>query len=328
MSFKSLIVFHLLLLAFFPRFPYNTTDNQYHLQALRHLYALAVKKRELRFVDVDSGRNVHIPMQIHFKDPNLEPVNMTAPCLLRNFDNTAIEARIVSDRFYPMKIDLTKTVFGRTFYVKRRSDNTCYSTHHDPHLQRSLLVQTGNFHVGGFLDLVRSLSSSSYILTCAQYICGNVGTSSFKKKSVFGSTVEDLYECVTGDAETSLPIYLSLRNAIACIQSNSSSSSRFAWDFRLLRSYFEHHVQQQQYEEEKQEEGGGSITQKGRKMLNIEKLSYLNEVVERLLIVDDDDDDVDNRQNKHHHEFPSTTSECFYGAPLVFSQNNDNDLME
>lgn len=50
--------------AFFPRFPFDTTDNQYHLQALRHLYALAVKKRELRFVDVDSGKNVQIPVEV------------------------------------------------------------------------------------------------------------------------------------------------------------------------------------------------------------------------------------------------------------------------
>ena len=34
-----------LLISLYPRFPQNTTDNQYHLQALRHLYALAIEKR-------------------------------------------------------------------------------------------------------------------------------------------------------------------------------------------------------------------------------------------------------------------------------------------
>jgi anaphase-promoting complex subunit 1 len=53
-----------LVAAFFPRFPYSTTDNQYHLQALRHLYALAVKRRELRFIDVDTGNNVQLPVEV------------------------------------------------------------------------------------------------------------------------------------------------------------------------------------------------------------------------------------------------------------------------
>lgn len=53
-----------LVAAFFPRFPFSTTDNQYHLQALRHLYALAVKRRDLRFVDVDTGEIVPIPVEV------------------------------------------------------------------------------------------------------------------------------------------------------------------------------------------------------------------------------------------------------------------------
>ena len=53
-----------LVAAFFPRFPFTTTDNQYHLQALRHLYALAVKRRDLRFVDVDTGEIVPIPVEV------------------------------------------------------------------------------------------------------------------------------------------------------------------------------------------------------------------------------------------------------------------------
>lgn len=53
-----------LVIAFFPRFPLTTTDNQYHLQALRHLYALAVKRRDLRFVDVDTGEIVPIPVEV------------------------------------------------------------------------------------------------------------------------------------------------------------------------------------------------------------------------------------------------------------------------
>jgi anaphase-promoting complex subunit 1 len=51
-----------MIAAFFPRFPFSSTDNQYHLQPLRHLYALAVKRRDIRFADVDTGEIVPVPI--------------------------------------------------------------------------------------------------------------------------------------------------------------------------------------------------------------------------------------------------------------------------
>jgi anaphase-promoting complex subunit 1 len=53
-----------LLLAFYPRFPSSTTDNQYHLQALRNLYALAVKRRDIKAIDVDTLESVFVPIQV------------------------------------------------------------------------------------------------------------------------------------------------------------------------------------------------------------------------------------------------------------------------
>jgi anaphase-promoting complex subunit 1 len=53
-----------LVSSYFPRYPSTTSDNQYHLQALRNLYALAVKPRELRAVDVDTGESVFVPIEV------------------------------------------------------------------------------------------------------------------------------------------------------------------------------------------------------------------------------------------------------------------------
>lgn len=53
-----------LVLSFYPRYPSTTSDNQYHLQALRNLYALAVKHRELRAIDVDTGETVFVPIEV------------------------------------------------------------------------------------------------------------------------------------------------------------------------------------------------------------------------------------------------------------------------
>ena len=53
-----------LLISFFPRFPIFTHDNRYHLQALRHLYALAAKDRKIEAIDVDSNEKVLLPLKV------------------------------------------------------------------------------------------------------------------------------------------------------------------------------------------------------------------------------------------------------------------------
>lgn len=53
-----------LIASFFPRFPVYTHDNRYHLQALRHLYALAVKQRKVEAIDVDSNEKILLPLKV------------------------------------------------------------------------------------------------------------------------------------------------------------------------------------------------------------------------------------------------------------------------
>lgn len=53
-----------LIISMFPRVPIFTHDNRYHLQALSHLYALAVKERKVEAIDVDSNEKVLLPMKV------------------------------------------------------------------------------------------------------------------------------------------------------------------------------------------------------------------------------------------------------------------------
>lgn len=53
-----------LVMAFFPCFPSATCDNQYHLQALRHVYALAVRQRSIETIDIDSNQPVFVPVEV------------------------------------------------------------------------------------------------------------------------------------------------------------------------------------------------------------------------------------------------------------------------
>jgi len=56
-----------LLIAILPRYPSRTTDNQYYLQPIRHLYALATEHRLIRVEDVDSGEQLRVPIQVRLK---------------------------------------------------------------------------------------------------------------------------------------------------------------------------------------------------------------------------------------------------------------------
>lgn len=49
-----------LVVSLFPRYPRDTEDNRYHLQALRHMYVLAVQPRCLQARDVDTGKPCYV----------------------------------------------------------------------------------------------------------------------------------------------------------------------------------------------------------------------------------------------------------------------------
>lgn len=50
--------------SFFPRFPMDSTDNKYHLQALRHMYVLAARQRYVEAFDIDTHERVSVLVQV------------------------------------------------------------------------------------------------------------------------------------------------------------------------------------------------------------------------------------------------------------------------
>jgi hypothetical protein len=69
-----------LVCAFYPRFPMRTTDNQYHLQALRHVYTLAAEKRSIEVYDAETLEPCYAPLSIELTDGRV--LEKWAPCLL------------------------------------------------------------------------------------------------------------------------------------------------------------------------------------------------------------------------------------------------------
>ncbi len=59
-----------LLVTVYPVFPSHPGDNAYHLQALRHFYVLAVKKKTFHAVDMDTGEALPLTLDCEFRHPD------------------------------------------------------------------------------------------------------------------------------------------------------------------------------------------------------------------------------------------------------------------
>lgn len=99
-----------LLMSILPRYPNRTTDQQTHLQALRHLYVLAVEPRVLQTIDVTTGVPVSVDLELELVDGRM--VTAQAPGLLPEL--LSIHRISVKEQqrhqnnvqFYPCSMDL------------------------------------------------------------------------------------------------------------------------------------------------------------------------------------------------------------------------------
>eukprot|EP00092_Neocalanus_flemingeri_P027542 GFUD01029881.1.p1 GENE.GFUD01029881.1~~GFUD01029881.1.p1 ORF type:complete len:1834 (+),score=561.65 GFUD01029881.1:757-5502(+) len=88
-----------LICAFFPKFPTHSSDNRYHLQALRHLYVLAVEPRVLVARCSETGRIVKVALSLQYADtPQYRGIQleMSAPVLLPSLN--LLTSVVVSDQ--------------------------------------------------------------------------------------------------------------------------------------------------------------------------------------------------------------------------------------
>ena len=92
-----------LVMALFPKFPIHSHDNRYHLQAFRHLYALAVEPRLIIPRDIDSG----LVSIVHMKVLSLNSSQwkeLRAPCFIPQLDS--LQKVVVHDpRYWKITFD-------------------------------------------------------------------------------------------------------------------------------------------------------------------------------------------------------------------------------
>ena len=238
-----------LLMAFYPRFPSSTSDNQYHLQALRNLYALAVRDREVRAIDVDTGRCVPVPIELQFWDQKLHPIHKTTPFLLLNTDDRISHLRVVSDKYYDLHVPLDGRLDKKTLFVKRKGR---YQDQDDPLSSRVILDGVGIIDGGEALNFISR--ENKHVLAFGKHICNLGQTRSPHAASAPFSLPRfcrrALFQCLQHDSLEALPIYLALRNSIDLADANyRNCRPLFEWDLRLLRSHYERMCKDQEKEE-------------------------------------------------------------------------------
>lgn len=194
-----------LITAFYPRFPVTTSDNEYHLQALRHLYALAVKRQDILAVDIDTNELVALPVRVHKAGCNSSPKIFSVPFLLPNSDVAYDELEVFTPEYFPLRVNLRSRQGGFVFYVKRSS---------------TILSSSLSPAVDGTLPL--SPTSNPFLQAVGRYLT---------RTSDSPFTFRFLQECIVQDSPEALPLYFSLVDR--------SPMGAFFWDLRLFRTYYQ-----------------------------------------------------------------------------------------
>jgi len=91
-----------LLMAFYPLWPSDVSDNAVHLQAFRHLWVLSAEARCVIVQDIDSRKPVNAKIKLVMKD-KIER-ELKAPCLLPELD-TIQSIETMETNYYPIKLD-------------------------------------------------------------------------------------------------------------------------------------------------------------------------------------------------------------------------------
>ncbi|XP_061481519.1 anaphase-promoting complex subunit 1 isoform X4 [Rhineura floridana] len=238
-----------LLCALYPHFPVHSTDNRYHLQALRHLYVLAAEPRLLVPVDVDTDTPCYALLEVTYKGTQWyeeTTEELMAPTLLPEL-HLLKQIRVKGPRYWELLIDLSKgthhlkSILSKdgVLYVKLRAGQLSYKE--DPMGWRSLLAQTvthRNTDARAFKpEAISAFTSDPALLSFADYFCkpaANMG----QKQEVFDLYSSILYECVTQENPEMLPAYIAIDQAVRRLEKREMSETFDLWQIKLVLEFF------------------------------------------------------------------------------------------
>uniref|UniRef100_A0A8I3ZYH1 Anaphase-promoting complex subunit 1 n=1 Tax=Callithrix jacchus TaxID=9483 RepID=A0A8I3ZYH1_CALJA len=238
-----------LLCALYPHFPAHSTDNRYHLQALRHLYVLAAEPRLLVPVDVDTNTPCYALLEVTYKGTQWyeqTKEELMAPTLLPEL-HLLKQIKVKGPRYWELLIDLSKgtqhlkSILSKdgVLYVKLRAGQLSYKE--DPMGWQSLLAQTvanRNSEARAFKpETISAFTSDPALLSFAEYFCKptvNMG----QKQEILDLFSSVLYECVTQETPEMLPAYIAMDQAIRRLGRREMSETSELWQIKLVLEFF------------------------------------------------------------------------------------------
>ncbi|GCC32345.1 hypothetical protein chiPu_0010806, partial [Chiloscyllium punctatum] len=237
-----------LLCALYPRFPAHSTDNRYHLQALRHLYVLAAEPRLLVPVDVDTNTPCYALIKVTYKASQWceeTTVNLMAPSLLPEL-HLLKEIKVKGPKYWEIMMDLSKglaslqSILSKDgfLYVKLRAGHLSYTE--DPKGFRSLLAQTFTHRNPEFLSIkpeaVSAFTSDPALLSFAEYFCKQ--SKKEGKQDMLDLLSSILYECVTQEKPEMLPTYIAIDQAVRRLERTELTETFELWQIKLVQQFY------------------------------------------------------------------------------------------
>uniref|UniRef100_A0A8C7V6Z4 Anaphase promoting complex subunit 1 n=1 Tax=Oncorhynchus mykiss TaxID=8022 RepID=A0A8C7V6Z4_ONCMY len=255
-----------LLCALYPHFPAHSTDNRYHLQALRHLGVLAAEPRLLVPVDVDTLKPCYALLDVTYKEtPWYEEttVELMAPTMLPELQLLK-KVKVKGPRYWELSIDMSKgtqhleSILSRdgVLYVKLRAGQLPYKD--DPRGWKSLLapnVNNRNSEVRTFKpEAISTFTSDAALVSFAEYFCKS-SESVKHKRDTLALFSAILYECVTQENPEMLPTYIAIDQAVRTLEQTEMCETFALWQMRLVLELCESRVLQHRLREGAQGRG-------------------------------------------------------------------------
>uniref|UniRef100_A0A8C4ENG8 Anaphase-promoting complex subunit 1 n=1 Tax=Dicentrarchus labrax TaxID=13489 RepID=A0A8C4ENG8_DICLA len=235
-----------LLCALYPHFPAHSTDNRYHLQALRHLAVLAAEPRLLVPVDVDSLKPCYALIEVTYKETKWydeTTVQLMAPTMLPEL-HLLKRVKVKGPRYWELSVDLsfkgnylneTMSILSRdgVLYVKLRAGQLPYKD--DPQGWKSLLASAVNHRNSGVRafkpEAISTFTSEPALVSFAEFFCK---TSEGMKHDTLVLFSAMLYECVTQEFPEMLPTYIAIEQAVSALRRGDLLQTFPLWQMRLV----------------------------------------------------------------------------------------------
>ncbi|XP_041866489.1 anaphase-promoting complex subunit 1 isoform X2 [Melanotaenia boesemani] len=239
-----------LLCALYPHFPAHSTDNRYHLQALRHLAVLAAEPRLLVPVDVDSLKPCYALLEVTYKGTkwyNETTVELMAPTMLPEL-HLLKRVKVKGPRYWELSIDLSKethhlkSILSRdgVLYVKLRAGQLPYKD--DPQGWKSLLATTVNHRNSGVRafkpEAISTFTSEPALISFAEFFCKTTDGTKHREDTLVLFSVM-LYECVTQECPEIMPTYIAIEQAVGALCRSDLQETFSLWQLRLVVEMWE-----------------------------------------------------------------------------------------